>query len=540
LVQHFLEKHEHLLPVRAVWLAWTHLVQLSQGDVLAIARARDRLMERLYQDGLRAERDLPSFLRFSAQVPDTRHRGLGPWLTDLCDWAHIWAEENGRSSDKQQGELSAPMQGYIDLLFAFGLARLGERDAGRQLLQRGAAKLRDDEPVHAVLLKAFEYRVRQSLDGKPHSGPLPDEYYQEVHQLGTNGRNGVSYRYIVERLGCQLRVLEPNQVINPYLRELGVKSIARSLAAVSDLTDKTAIAAQIEHLWQMTPKGAKGASARALIVREALNLAPRVGEDFSRIILQRALTILDALPFPPPGLFECTDYLELLTKALYVAAHFDRAEILPALVARFKKALLPDMEPEPLLEVARAANHCFRGLRKMGMRDEIQELLAMMSHVTLGGRHVTSIEVQEMAKKPHQLVALLEVAGAWLNFGEADQAEQVLKVAKEVLFQNELPPQSIRTALTKSYIAALGRSPVESTKARLQDVLTNLRGIRDTYNCNIYYISQSQLEVIEAIILAVTHDDFALGPTARRWLEDDEFLVRQRIHRDVRALIGTK
>src|SRR5262249_5207934 len=30
----FLEAHERLLPVRAVWLAWYHLVQLSGGDIL--------------------------------------------------------------------------------------------------------------------------------------------------------------------------------------------------------------------------------------------------------------------------------------------------------------------------------------------------------------------------------------------------------------------------------------------------------------------------------------------------------------------------
>src|SRR5262249_24542701 len=36
----FLEAHERLLPVRAVWLAWYHLVQLSGGDILALARAR--------------------------------------------------------------------------------------------------------------------------------------------------------------------------------------------------------------------------------------------------------------------------------------------------------------------------------------------------------------------------------------------------------------------------------------------------------------------------------------------------------------------
>src|SRR5262249_26632980 len=64
-VAQFLEAHEKLLPVRGVWLAWVSLVKLSRGDVLALARARDRLLERLFHSGLVPDQDLPSFLRYS-------------------------------------------------------------------------------------------------------------------------------------------------------------------------------------------------------------------------------------------------------------------------------------------------------------------------------------------------------------------------------------------------------------------------------------------------------------------------------------------
>jgi hypothetical protein len=32
-------------------------------------------------------------------------------------------------------------------------------------------------------------------------------------------------------------------------------------------------------------------------------------------------------------------------------------------------------------------------------------------------------------------------------------------------------------------------------------------------------------------------DDFALGPSVRGWLDDDEFLIRSRIHRDLTAVL---
>jgi cellulose synthase operon protein C len=44
--------------------------------------------------------------------------------------------------------------------------------------------------------------------------------------------------------------------------------------------------------------------------------------------------------------------------------------------------------------------------------------------------------------------------------------------------------------------------------------------------------------VIEAVVMAVVGDDFTLGASARRWLDDDEFLVRRRIHRDLRATMA--
>jgi cellulose synthase operon protein C len=39
-------------------------------------------------------------------------------------------------------------------------------------------------------------------------------------------------------------------------------------------------------------------------------------------------------------------------------------------------------------------------------------------------------------------------------------------------------------------------------------------------------------------VQAVVHDDFALGAAVRRWLDSDEYLIRRRIHRDLRSLMG--
>ena len=82
-VRSFLEAHERLLPVRAVWLAWAHLVRLSRRRA-GPGAARDRLLERLYHNGLRPEQDLPGFLRFAGPATGQRFRGVGQWLRSMA------------------------------------------------------------------------------------------------------------------------------------------------------------------------------------------------------------------------------------------------------------------------------------------------------------------------------------------------------------------------------------------------------------------------------------------------------------------------
>jgi hypothetical protein len=87
------------------------------------------------------------------------------------------------------------------------------------------------------------------------------------------------------------------------------------------------------------------------------------------------------------------------------------------------------------------------------------------------------------------------------------------------------------------YASAVGQASVEVAQKRLEEVFKSLKGIKDPYTTSTHF-SVSQLDVVEAVVLAVVSDDFTLGTQARRWLDDDEFLVRRRIHRDMRALMA--
>src|SRR5207248_10049758 len=90
------------------WPAWSAFVQLTGGDVLALARARDRLLERLFRNGLRPATDLPSFLRYSGQPTSQRYRAVRQWMSNLCGMAHSWSRDpaNGQGSDETQAYIN--------------------------------------------------------------------------------------------------------------------------------------------------------------------------------------------------------------------------------------------------------------------------------------------------------------------------------------------------------------------------------------------------------------------------------------------------
>ena len=62
---------------------------------------------------------------------------------------------------------------YVDLMFAFGLAKLGESTAARDLMKQAGDKLLEPvgpkggpDPAHEFLCKAFAYRIENALQGQ--------------------------------------------------------------------------------------------------------------------------------------------------------------------------------------------------------------------------------------------------------------------------------------------------------------------------------------------------------------------------------------
>src|SRR5262249_51392400 len=149
---------------------------------------------------------------------------------NLADLAQTWVKEKCTDDSVPK---TARTPAYIDLIFAFGLARLNEADAARTFLKRAESALANADEVHQFLFHAHDYRVQQALEGKRHAGPLPAERMQELEGMDR------MRRYVVDRLRQHSRILEPHLRIEPYRHCYSHSSeLDKALADLTDLADK--------------------------------------------------------------------------------------------------------------------------------------------------------------------------------------------------------------------------------------------------------------------------------------------------------------
>jgi hypothetical protein len=92
--------------------------------------------------------------------------------------------------------------------------------------------------------------------------------------------------------------------------------------------------------------------------------------------------------------------------------------------------------------------------------------------------------------------------------------------------------------LASAYIRCVGQiDDIDVVAGKLNELLNNLDSIPNATTTQQYF-SVLHLTIVENLVLALVSDDFIMGETARRWLDDDEYLVRRRIHGDMKKLLA--
>ena len=187
--------------------------------MLGLARVRDRLLKRLLEGGLQAERDLPGFLRFPGMKDSERMRVVRDKAMELHAAVRKWLDDSAVQQKNDHLKANHPL---IDMLFAFAVAKLDESTQAKKLLEEAQKVMEGPIPtswenkaietvVSAVVsnfvFKAYKYRVDQVLSGKPHDGSVV---------RGTDRRTRGTHKPVTDRR-CQQPVLPRRIRDRPHL-----------------------------------------------------------------------------------------------------------------------------------------------------------------------------------------------------------------------------------------------------------------------------------------------------------------------------------
>jgi hypothetical protein len=530
-----IESHEPDLPVRMAWLARLAGTRLTDGDPLGLARCRDRLFARLTEKGPGLDLDAPSFLRFRGGADGERYHTAREWLGRVREPLHRWLGKFPLGGRLQWAGLDAETTctaAYSDLLLAWALSRLGDRTRAKEVQADAEGTLAKahgpgvDPVVHRVLRLAFADRIRAAQEGRPDRPGLPLEAAAELPQLDDLGR------YAVEKLRTASGVLEPVDLVNPYRGRdvaefLGPDRLGDRLMRLlvrADLAPEPHEAAALLRIALDDPTAATfprvvyallGVAPRLdpALAADLIPLAPRAVElvpEWSRIAsphgdsaaaVRRFGARLLAASCHAAALFHLPDSFRRVAEAVRIAAESPGSTVVTAL----------ELVAAPF----------FRTLRRLGLSREAVEVLAALGDPVAAG--------------PREL----GLAVGWFAAGNEDTGNRVLNAARDRLFVEGIADDRERAAVAVAYAAAVGHAPTRIALGRLEELFLRLDPIASHGATNRYY-TLKPLELIDTVVRSVVSDDFALGPGVRGWLDDDEYLIRRRITRDLEEALADR
>jgi hypothetical protein len=543
-IREFVERHENVLGIRTIWLAWVHLAKVGGGppDVLALARVRDRLLQRLLAEGLNRERDLPYFLRAAGEGSSDRMRVVREKALRVYRLVENW----------HTGEDVKVNKPYVDLMFAFGLARLGEMTTARDLMNSAVKALKNKwnpDPIHQrahdFLADAFVYRIEHALQGKPHSGPLSDPLLKRLETID-EGRSlqGMQPRYAVDRFREQSWIIEPHDRIDPYLQNRrSLNEIHRVMASLQDVRDGAKIRQTVSALLKNHPE----VDDRMTILFHFLPIAYRAGEEFTVGLLQMVPSLIQpgrrvGMGVDSPSV-QNEKQAKLLEKSLILAGHYDRHDLVVLLFNTFLDFISHLSGNELYTAINLVAREGLRNLRRLGLKNDIDRFLRKIRDQIEQGKPLTYLRTTTGTQWPDILGALLALAEGFQYFGSYDQAKPYLDEARQTIYRNAQEPKeralnaSRLTKLVTSYISALAQGEVDDALSRIEELFQKMEKLPNSYTTASHF-SRFHLNIVESVIRSMINENFTMGEQTRRWLDEDEYLVRRRIHADMRHLLA--
>ena len=502
----FLDRHEEDLDVRSLWLARLALSRLSGGDALMLARARDRVLQRL-QRGMSLARDTPRLLRTTG--PGSGHASERTARVAQQLEALLTAFDE---TQRKRAFVEAPTaltRAYVRFEFAWAFARLGQAERAVVLRAESSRALPAADPVHQYFVVAYQARIAQALESAPPEAPLPREVQAALAQVTVP-----QHKFVVDRLRQASTVLEPQERVDPYRAFLrrrpgqpGDESLAHRAGG-----DPRELVRLLEERARDVGDERLGGEERARVLDTLLDALPALPASTALPLLQRFAALAERLPAPVR--------LAPLEDALQVAGHFGQEGLVRQLVTSLG-ALLRELPSDSATEAGPALAAGVRSLARLGLREQARDLLTRAAGVLKGKDH-------------RSLAARLALAGGFAYLADA-AAEPIFDEALTRLSrEKEVTVPADRSRLTRAAARALGHAPADVALPGLLRLASQLPFLTDTYNTNSHFCL-TLVDFADALVLGHVGEALVLHPATRRFLEEDEDRVRRRVHREAHA-----
>jgi cellulose synthase operon protein C len=428
---------------------------------------------------------------------------------------------------------------YVDLMFAFGFATLGDRPRAESLVEAARKVMQVPIPpswethsegltvvglaMRDFLFKAFEYRVGQALIGNPHAGPLSPELLAELEAIAERGRSGTYHPYklvshVIDKFRDQSFIVEPHERPDPYALWIeGTDPLKAAVVSLHEIHDPSELADRIRTLLRDGIADKPPWEVQLCVLNEALPLAPRVGEAFT-------VELLELVPFALRELLSLipahrTDFGripgELLQRGLLLAGHYSQTVMLQQLLNSFVELVRSSPTDVRFRLVNAVAGVGARSLMKLGMRDELDRFFTMLQAEVLDNATIAELRDCYSAKLDawsSVLQTLLSLASGWFIFGLPEQAEPILKEVRHELLHTTFPRFDAKdyTPLARAYVATLGYGPAEPSLVRIIELFQrmNPKQITNTWTTAEYY-SRFHLNLVEDTVLVMCGTHFA-------------------------------
>ncbi|MFT3840042.1 MAG: hypothetical protein QM723_23850 [Myxococcaceae bacterium] len=502
----WLDKYDEDLDVRSLWLGRLAVSTLSGGDPLALARARDRVLAKLTR-GLSLERDVPRLLRVASQA----NAGGG---TERVARVVRQLETILRAMDetpRKRSPVEAPLnltRAYVGFEFAWAFARLGQAERARALRDAGIKALPLNHevhgPVHRFLTRAYSVRIDQALEGLSPDTPLPAELTGQLNALDSFPR------YRVDRLRQFSNVIETQERLDPISAFYKGKGDPRGeeLAALRGLRDTNELVKALHARTSTAADPQLSPEERGRLLDALLDFLPQLPESSALPFLNQYVELAETLP--------AKFRVWVLEDALKVAGHFGRTPLVKRLVLALG-SLVTELGAEGAAEVGQVLAAGLRSLRRVGLRQEAADLL-------------TRVQTMVRGDDTRSLQTRLALAGGFAYLGSNTAAAPIFEEARSRL-SREKDSVPDRLKLTRAAAQALSHLPTDQALPSLMDLTRQIVWITDSFNTNDLFCL-SMIDFADSMVLGHVGDDLTLNEVTRRFIEEDEYLVRRRVHRD--------